>query len=160
MIFSCIHTCGRDSCARHQWTHPMDGPCPKKLKIKSMRESGRFKSKLPKQGTSVHRSCPAPAGSHAGGGSYAFQCWLFLQSTVVLFFCGFCSLTPSLVMGISNGCFHAEGTFCEGNVICLRYPQGIHGKTSRGLAPACSAAWFIWTGRRTGERKSMLRQLS
>lgn len=102
-------------CVRRQQTCPTDSPCSKQLKTKSVREPGRFKSKskLPKQGTSVHRSCPAPAGSQAGGRSYASQCWLFLQSTIVLFFCRFCSLTPSSVMGISNGCFHPEGTFVK-----------------------------------------------
>lgn len=41
---------------------------------------------FPKRRTNIQDSCPAPAGRCMGGGSWAFQSWLFLQSTVVTLF--------------------------------------------------------------------------
>lgn len=118
---------------------------------------------LPKQRTNIQEFCPAPAGNSVGGGSWAFQSWLFLQSTVVVLVfppLRVCSFTASPVDGNFKLLLTSQGLFCEDNVICLQHPRGIHGKTSRALPPAYSATWFTLKGRRTGDRKSIPWQFS
>lgn len=70
----------------------------------------------PKQRTNIQESCPAPAGNREGGGSWAFQSWLFLQcARVVLVFSLSDSVRSlqSLWMGISNCRLHPEACFVK-----------------------------------------------
>lgn len=83
---------------------------------------GGLALELPKQRTNIQEPCPAPAGNRAGGGSWAFQTWLFLQSAIMALVPSppphprFCSFTTSAItefQGISNCCLHLEGSFVK-----------------------------------------------
>lgn len=125
---------------------------------------GGLALELPKQRTNIQEPCPAPAGNRAGGGSWAFQTWLFLQMVSAIMV--LVPPAPPQILFIHyklckwiSGNFKllltSGGFFCEDNGIRLQRPRGIHGKTSPALASTYSAASFTLKGRKTGDRKSI-----